>query len=56
MLLRSILEANIEANPFIKITFGLNSNATVFKKLIIGYSVGAILTKRDTIALVTLLS
>ena len=42
--------------PFVKITFGLNSNATVFKKLIIGYSVGAILTKIDTIAVVTLSS
>ena len=38
-----LVEANAikKLSPNVKITFNLNSNATVFKKLIIGYSVGA---------------
>ena len=39
--------------PFVKITFNPNTNTTSKIKTIIGYSVGAILTKRDTIAVVT---
>ena len=31
----------LEANPNVKINFGLKLKGTVFKKLIIGYSVGA---------------
>ena len=44
-----LVESDIKnLRPNVKINFGLKLKGTVFKKLIIGYSVGAFPVKRDS--------